>query len=372
MTNDRREFLKNTFLQGMAAVAAAKAASGVASAQAPAADSGWKPKPFRRITTEEAFTTPEIVAARNAMGNASSIGGSVTPYRKKINDELLDLGEGRLKIMDEYGIAMQVLSSNGSSLQDLKPDDLAQKLTIDFNDRMAEAIRKYPKRYAGLCGVAPQNPDAAAKEIDRALSKLKLNGAFIASHTNGEYLDNPKFTPIWEVLAQHDAPLYLHPRDMHPGVPAVMKVPGFTVGWGYATEASIHVIRLMAGGVFDRFPKLRLVIGHMGEAMPFWIDRMDNRYEWEFNSSGNKKPMKRLPSDYLRDNFHITTSGMNYWPQLKLAIEVMGIDKVMFAVDYPQEEHRPAVETIDKAPLSKEDRAKFYYRNAERVFGIKA
>lgn len=200
---------------------------------------------------------------------------------------------------------------------------------------------------------------------------MKLNGAFIASHTNGEYLDLPKYTPIFEVLVQHDAPLYLHPREMLPGVPAVMKVPGFTVGWGYATEASIHVIRLMAGGVFDRFPKLRMVIGHMGEALPFWIDRLDNRYLWEFNFSGNQKPMKRRPSEYLRDHFHITTSGMNYWPQLKMTIEVMGIDRVMFAVDYPQEEHRPAVETIDNAPLSEENRAKFYYRNAERVFGIK-
>ena len=233
--------------------------------------------------------------------------------------------------------------------------------------------------------------------------------------------------------------------------------------WGTITRmSSIHVIRLMAGGLFDRFPKLRMVIGHMGEALPFWIDRLDNRYQWEFNFSGKAKPMKRLPSirhfhagavqqwfipagsaaglgtkayrrfqrpdggsdpeasyalcgigwrgppgsgrggegklkpisngsqmndenmpvnkgpylskeaEYLRDHFHITTSGMNYWPQLKMTIDVMGIDRVMFAVDYPQEEHRPAVETIDNAPLSREDRPKFCYRNAERVFGIKA
>ena len=129
-----------------------------------------------------------------------------------------------------------------------------------------------------------------------------------------------------------------------------MRVPGFTVGWGYSTETSLHVIRLMTGGVFDRYPKLRMVIGHMGEALPFSIDRLDNRYQWEFNFSGKARPMKRLPSEYLRDHFHITTSGMNYWPQLKMTIDVMGIDKVMFAVDYPQEEHRPAVETIDNAP----------------------
>ncbi len=368
MTRNRRAFLKETLLQATAAMAASQAASGIAAAQAAADPPGWKPKPYRRITTEEAFTTPEIAAARSGAG---SIGGTLTPYRKLINDRLLDIDAGRLKIMDQYGISMQVLSSNGSSLQDL-PADLGQKLAIQFNDRMAEAIRKHPTRFAGLAGVAPQNPEAASKEIDRALGKLKLNGAFIASHTNGEYLDDPKFTPIFEVLVQHDAPLYLHPRDMHPGVPAAMKVPGFTVGWGYATEASIHVIRLMAGGVFDRFPKLRMVIGHMGEALPFWIDRLDNRYLWEFNSSGKTKPMKRLPSEYLRDHFHLTTSGMNYWPQLKMTIEVMGIDRVMFAVDYPQEEHQPAVDVIDKAPLSKEDREKFYYRNAERVFGIKA
>jgi len=367
MTQNRRSFLRNTVLQGTAAFAAAQAASNVASAQTQTGPPGWKPKPFRRITTEEAWTTPEIAASRAGNG---AIGGGLTPYRKLINEELLDIDAGRLKIMDQYGISMQVLSSNGSSLQDV-PADLGEKLSIQFNDRMAEAITKHPTRFAGLAGVAPQNPVTAAKEIDRAMSKLKLNGVFIASNTNGEYLDDPKFTPIFEALVQHDAPLYLHPREMHPGVPAVMKVPGFTVGWGYATEASIHVIRLMAGGVFDRYPKLRLVIGHMGEALPFWIDRLDNRYLWEFNSSGKEKPMKRLPSEYLRDHFHITTSGMNYWPQLKMAIEVMGIDRVMFAVDYPQEEHQPAVDVIDKAPLSKIDREKFYYRNAERVFGIK-
>ena len=242
----------------------------------------------------------------------------------------------------------------------------------DLNDKMADAIRKYPTRYAALAGVAPQDPVAAAKEIDRCLSQLKFSGAFIAGYTNGEYLDDPKYTPILEVLSQHDKPLYLHPRELNHGAPDVMRIPGFTVGWGYSTETSLHVLRLMAGGVFDRFPKLQLVIGHMGEALPFWADRLDNRFEWEFASSGRQKPMKRLPSEYLRDHFHITTSGMNYWPQLKLTIDLMGIDKVMFAVDYPQEEHRPAVEAIDKAPMGKEDRAKFLYKNAERVFGIKS
>ena len=363
MTQNRRAFLQKT----LAIAAAAQAASSAVAAQTPPGNDNWKPKPYRRITTEEAWSTPEIAAARTTTG----IGGTITPYRKLINDRMFDIGEGRLKIMDEYGIAMQVLSSNGSSLQDLAPD-LGQKLTVEFNDRMADAIRKHPTRFAGLAGVAPQNPVAAAKEIDRCLGKLKLNGAFISGYTNGEYLDDPKYSPIFDVLIQHDAPLYLHPRELHPSAPATMKIPGFTVGWGYATETSIHVIRLMAGGVFDRYPKLRMVIGHMGEALPFWIDRLDNRYQWEFNSNGKQRPMKRLPSEYLREHFHITTSGMNYWPQLKMTIEVMGIDRVMFAVDYPQEEHRPAIETIDNAPLSDADRAKFCYRNAERVFGIKS
>ena len=186
--------------------------------------------------------------------------------------------------MDEYGIAVQVLSSNGSSLQDIAAN-VAQPITRDFNDKMADAIRKYPTRYAALAGVAPQDPVAAAKEIDRCLSQLKFSGAFIAGYTNGEYLDDPKYTPILEVLSQHDKPLYLHPRELNHGAPDVMRIPGFTVGWGYSTETSLHVLRLMAGGVFDRFPKLQLVIGHMGEALPFWADRLDNRFEWEFASS---------------------------------------------------------------------------------------
>ena len=362
MSQNRREFMGVTLAAAVAAVASGRA-SGAGSDK----PDNWKPKPYRRITTEEAFTTAEVTAA----GPGGSLGGAMTPYRKLIAEHMMDLGEGRLKIMDEYGISMQLLSSNGSSLQDL-PADKAQPLTRDFNDRMADAIRKHPTRYAALAGVAPQDPVAAAKEIDRCLGQLKFNGAFIAGYTNGEYLDNPKFTPIFEVLTQHDAPLYLHPRELNHGAPPEMRVPGFAVGWGFGTETSLHVLRLMAGGVFDRFPKLRMVIGHMGEALPFWADRLDNRFEWEFNTTGRTRPMKRKPSEYLHDNFHITTSGMNYWPQLKLTIDIMGIDKVMFAVDYPQEEHRPAVEAMDNAPFaSKLDREKFLFRNAERVFGIK-
>ena len=364
MRQNRREFMGASLAGAMAAVAGGRALGAQSKKQ-----DNWKPKPYRRITTEEIFTTPEVVAAGTGTG---SIGGTITPYRKLINEHLMDLGDGRLEIMDTYGISLQVLSSNGSSLQDL-PADKAQPLTREFNDRMADAIRKHPTRYAALAGVAPQDPEAAAKEIDRCLSQLKFNGAFIAGYTNDEYLDLPKFTPIFEVLTQHDAPLYLHPRELNHGAPPAMRVPGFTVGWGFSTETSLHVLHLMAGGVFDRFPKLRMVIGHMGEALPFWADRLDNRYDWEFNSTGRAKPMKRLPSEYLHDNFHLTTSGMNYWPQLKLTIELMGIDKVMFAVDYPQEEHRPAVEAMDNAPFaSKSDREKFLYRNAERVFGIKS
>src|SRR5665213_1011188 len=200
MSQNRREFLSVSVTAAMA-----MASAGRAPAQTAKQDS-WKPKPYRRIATEEAFSTPEIAAA----GPGGSLGGIVTPYRKLINEHLMDLGEGRLKIMDEYGISMQVLSSNGPSLQDL-PADKAQPLTRDFNDRMADAVRKHPTRYVALAGVAPQDPDAAAKEIDRCLSQLKFNGAFIAGYTNGEYLDEPKYAPIFEVLTQHDAPLYLHP-----------------------------------------------------------------------------------------------------------------------------------------------------------------
>jgi 5-carboxyvanillate decarboxylase len=231
-------------------------------------------------------------------------------------------------------------------------------------------MKKYPTRYAGLMSVAPQDPAAAAKEIDRGMTQLGMNGVIINSHTNDEYLDDPKFAPIFEALIQHKAPLYLHPREPSRFLAAAQDTPGFNVGWGYAAETGTHVVRLIVGKIFDRYPELQLVIGHGGEGLPYFLDRIDNRYEFEYNLTGAKR-LQRKPSDYLKQNVHYTTSGMNYWPQVKMMIDVVGIDRVMFAADYPMEDMMPAVKEMDAAPLSAADRAKFYHANAIKLFKLK-
>jgi 5-carboxyvanillate decarboxylase len=219
--------------------------------------------------------------------------------------------------------------------------------------------------------VAPQDPAAAAREIDRGLSQLGMNGVIINSHTNDEYLDDRKFTPIFDALVAHNAPLYLHPRDPSNHMSAAQDTPGFNIGWGYAAETGTHVIRMIMSGLFDRYPNLQLVIGHGGEGLPYFTERMDNRYAFEFALTG-AKGLQRKPSEYLRQNLHYTTSGMNYWNQVRMMIAEVGIDRVMFAADYPMEVMRPAVDAMDAAPFSAADRAKFYHGNAEKLFKLKA
>lgn len=215
----------------------------------------------------------------------------------------------------------------------------------------------------------PQDPAGAAKELERGVKKLGLKGAIINSHTRGEYLDDPKFWPIFEAAEALDVPIYLHPREPSPGMAAPMTLPGFTVGWGFAIETGTHVLRLIANGVFDRFPKLRIVLGHLGGMLPFMLDRIDNRYRFETGLFPDKR-LRRKPSEYFRAHIVVTTSGMNFLAPLRAAIEILGIDNVLFAIDYPYEDQAEDVAKFEAMNFSEADRHKLYHGNAERVFKL--
>ena len=357
MAEERKGVDRRTVLGGATALAGTMIASG-AKAQAPA---------YRRIACEEGFLSPGVLA-QNAKAS--------TPKLSLITAEgptaalarsLVDLGEGRITGMDADGIDMQLLllSSPGIQAFDLAS---AVSLAAESNDYVSAACARYPARFAALAALAPQDPTAAARELQRAIKLPGIKGAIINSHTNGEYLDGQKYWPIFEAIEALDAPLYIHPREPAGAMNAYMSGP--VVGgpaWAYAVEVGTHVLRLIQAGVFDRFPRLRLVIGHMGEALPFWLPRIDNRYKWLLRGPA---PIKRLPGDYIRENIWVTTSGMNYWPQIEMTRKVLGPDRVLYATDYPFENQAEAVGFAEAMPLDTAQKKQFFEDNAMKVFKL--
>ena len=255
------------------------------------------------------------------------------------------------------------MQTNG--VQDFAPA-LANSLSIAANDYLADAIRKYPTRYGGFASFAPQDPASAAKEIDRAINQLKLNAILVNGHTDGEYLDNPKFWPILEAAEAVKAPLYIHPRVANPVCSRALANAPLSLAhapWGYPTEVSCHVLRMMLNGTLDRFPNLHVIIGHDGEGLPWWHYRID------YWTRGLK--LQKKPSEYLASQFTVTTSGMNHHPSLKYLVKVLGADKIMFASDYPyQPEMIEASTFMNTAPLPADGVEMIAHGNAERVLGV--
>ncbi|HTR47505.1 MAG TPA: amidohydrolase family protein [Verrucomicrobiae bacterium] len=338
-------------------------------------------KKIRRIATEEAFSIPEVAAALRDVARAPGVSQDLILvsriYDAKVDDvqarllpRLLDLEKERLRDMDENGVDMHLLSLTAPGVQ-MFDADTATELAALANDKLAAVVKKHPKRFAGLASLAPQSPARAAKEMERAIRKLKLNGFVVNSHTNNEYMDNPKYFPILEAAEALDACIYIHPRAASDGMAAPFRDYGLdSAQWGYGMETSTHAVRMMVSGVFDRFPKLKICLGHMGEAVQFWLWRLDymNR---NAQSRGSAPKLKLRPSDYFKRNFVITTSGQESHLALDFSIKALGIDNVLWAIDYPYQPSAPAVAFMDSAPVSDAEREKLYHGNAERVFHIK-
>lgn len=320
------------------------------------------PVRYRLIACEEHFTLPEIVR------HSSSDAGTARPRNPYI-DQLLDVGSERLRAMDDAGVDLQILSLATPGVQRFDPDTGAALARL-ANDRLADIIAANAHRFSGLAVFAPQAPHDAAREIERSITKLGLKGVVVHSHTNGEYLDDPKFGEIFEAIDALNIPLYLHPRDPSENLAGpAMNIAGFRIGWSYGVETATHALRLIAAGVFDRFPRLRIVLGHMGETLPFAMPRIDERYRVETTARGTA-PAERMPGEYFQRHFLITTSGLNSWPQLKMTIDTHGIDNVLFAVDYPFEDMAGAVESVAGMPMDGVTRAKLCGLNAARAFAL--
>jgi 2,3-dihydroxybenzoate decarboxylase len=237
-------------------------------------------------------------------------------------------------------------------------------------------VRKYPGRFALLAAVAPQDPLAAARELERAVTRLGAKGGVINGHTKGEYLDEDKFMPIFEAAENLDVPIYIHPREPSPQMVGPYQKWGLeTAAWGFAAEVSLHVLRMIWAGVFDRYPKLKIVIGHAGENIPFVLDRIDISYKaslaFPAKSATYKRAVaKRLPSEYFLENLWCTTSGINWAPTINFMQNVLGPERVLFAVDYPFADQPLAIEKAENTPMSAADRKLFFQTNAERIFKL--
>jgi len=334
---------------------------------------------MKRIAIEEAFVTRSVMAEWHRLHQSGVMEDGFrlmantiladTPGNAPLHARLLDVGPGRLAQMDRDGIDMAVLSLTSPGVQVFNAD-LATTLAAEANDELAAAVRAQPQRLAGLAAVAPQDPERAAREIERARRSLGLVGVIINSHTQGEYLDLDKFQPLLTTAEYEDMPIYLHPREPGPGLLDPYKDYGlYFATWGFAVETSLHAMRLIMSGTFDRFPKLKVILGHMGEGIPFWLQRIDNRYQLQVRIGAVKK-LKRLPSEYFLENFVITTAGVTSGPALRLALDVLGADRVMFAADFPYEDAAEAVRFLNEADMDDATRAKLFQHNATALFGL--
>ena len=382
MTADRRTLLK----YGLASFAALQvAALGERRAAAAPADAPITidPNPgYQRIACEEAWTTKELVAAQ--LEWTDSPAAREQPYiasmtrgfagNARFQEPLQDLGAGRIAAMDRLGIQKQVLMLTAPGVQILAPD-VGTALARDANDQMAAAIAKYPDRLAGLTVIAPQDPQGAVKELERGITELDLKGAIVNSHIGGEYLDERKFWPLLEAAAALDAPIYIHPT----APPAAM---GRDYVWrglegalaGFSHEVWLHTMGIITSGALDAFPNLKIVIGHMGEGMPLLMYRFDYMQMLAERPNARDIPegtrLTRKISEYMRDNLYITTSGMAWAPAIEFCQDVLGVDHVLYAMDYPYQMDDFEVVATDTVPIPYEDKKKLFQTNAERLFNL--
>ncbi len=324
---------------------------------------------MKKICVEEHWGSPEMEAIRTEWRARTGFPVSMDPKTLPlIPPRLKDFEETRIPLMDEAGITLLVLSTSSPGVQGIGDTAAAITSAKKINDAQAEIIRKYPGRFAGFAAVPTQDPKAAADELERAVKQLAFKGAMILGHTNGEYLDIQKFWVLWERAEALDVPIYLHPAEplvdqikIYDGRPEFMGP-----AWSWGVETGTHALRIIAAGVFDAFPKSTLILGHLGEMLPYMTVRIDEGYEMTFH----KTKLKKMPSDYIRENIMITTSGKYSASALMCAIRELGADRILFAGDYPWVTPGEAVELIERVPMSDAERETIYHQNAERLLKL--
>jgi 5-carboxyvanillate decarboxylase len=339
---------------------------------------------YLRIATEEAFATREQIDVYLRMvkdGTADKgmvslwgfYGRSPSERATKILERLLDLGEQRIRHMDETGIDKAVLALTSPGAQPLLDLEEAKNIARRANDFLAEQVAARPDRYVGMTTVAPQDPAWSAAEIARGAG-LGFKGVQINSHTQGEYLDEPKFDPIFRALADTGQPLYIHPATPPDSMIGPMLEAGLDGAiFGFGVDTGMHLLRLITAGIFDRYPDLQIMVGHAGEALPYWAYRLDYMHQAGVRSKryARMKPLKKTILEYLRSNVLVTTSGMAWAPAILFLQQVLGEDRVMYAMDYPYQYEADEVRTHDLLDIPIETKRKLMQTNAERWFKLR-
>jgi 2,3-dihydroxybenzoate decarboxylase len=339
---------------------------------------------YLRIATEEAFATREQVdvflrmirdgqADRGLVSLWGFYAQSPSERATLIMERLLDLGERRIADMDATGIDKAILALTSPGVQPMLDLDEARRLATAANDRLAAACARYPDRFIGLTAVAPQDPAWSAAEIRRGATELGFKGAQINSHTQGRYLDDPFFDPIFRALVEMDQPLYIHPATPPDSMIGPMLEAGLDGAiFGFGVETGMHLLRLITIGIFDRYPTLQIMVGHMGEALPYWLYRLDYMHQAGVRSNRYErmKPLNRTIAEYFRSNVLVTCSGMAWEPAVRFCQQVMGTDRVLYAMDYPYQYVADEVRAMDAMDIDAAVKKQFFQTNAEHWFKL--
>lgn len=313
----------------------------------------------KKIALEEHFLAPGC-----AEYWATTVGDLDPSIYGQVVARLEDFGTQRLEAMDQAGVDRAVLSLSGPGVQIERDRATACRRAREANDFLSREIHKRQDRYAGFAHLPMQDPIAAANELERCVRDLGFCGAMINGHTNGAYLDDPAIDPFWARVEALGVPVYLHPADPPGPYPTLAGCRSLKRAmWEWGVETASHALRLVFGGVFDRFPGVTIILGHLGETLPYLLWRFDSRAA----IYGIRLP--KAPSDYIRTHFVVTTSGMFSAEPLTCAVNALGADRVMFSVDYPYESSEQAAQFIERVPVDEPTRRRLCFENAERVLG---
>jgi predicted TIM-barrel fold metal-dependent hydrolase len=329
---------------------------------------------MRVVAIEEHFTVPALVQRIDKSAISSRGFRPRKPPANAPNPMVLlpEIGEQRLKSMDEAGITMQVLSNTGPG-PDLVPGPDGVAMACEMNDHLAAAIARHPDRFAGFAVLPMHSPDACAAELVRAVKDLKFLGGLFNGTTEGRFLDHPSYDGVLAAAVELDVPIYIHPHlapepvrqayysGLEPGAARVLEA----AGWGWHSETAIHLLRMVLAGTLDRHPKLKIIIGHMGEMLPMMLARIDESFASDIDHL--KRPISRA----ILDQVWITTSGLFTEPPLLAAMLTFGIDRIMFSIDYPYAPNMKGREFLDRISLAPADMAKLTHSNADALLKLK-
>jgi 2,3-dihydroxybenzoate decarboxylase len=297
-------------------------------------------------------------------------------YQAELKHRLFDFHDKRLGLMDRHGIEMMILSLNAPAIQAIPDPKKASDLARRANDALAEVVAKRPDRFQGFAALAMQDADGAIREYRRCMKDLRFKGALVNGFSqindpnSAVYLDLPQYRPFWAAVQESDMPFYLHPRNPLPAHSQIYEGHPWLMGptWAFGQETAVHALRLIGSGLFDEYPRLQIVLGHMGEGLPYSMWRIDHRNAWV--KAPHKHKAKKKIVDYFNANFHLTTSGNFRTQTLIDAMLEIGADRILFSTDWPFENIDHAADWFDAASISEADREKIGRSNARRLFKL--